>query len=48
MYAFSVDNFKRSPAEVAALMALFETKLHEMLKVRPDCPLGVKPLNISS
>ena len=33
VYAFSIDNFKRSPAEVSALMHLAEVKLQEMLKV---------------
>ncbi len=33
VYAFSIDNFKRSPAEVSALMQLAEVKLEEMLKV---------------
>lgn len=33
VFAFSVDNFKRSPEEVAALMHLAEKKLKEMLQV---------------
>lgn len=33
VYAFSIDNFKRSPAEVSALMQLAEIKLQEMLEV---------------
>ena len=33
VYAFSIDNFKRSQAEVAALMDLAENKLEELLQV---------------
>lgn len=33
VYAFSIDNFKRSQAEVAALMDLAEDKLQELLQV---------------
>ena len=33
VYAFSIDNFKRSEAEVAALMDLAEDKLQELLQV---------------
>ena len=33
VYAFSIDNFKRSQAEVAALMDLAESKLDELLQV---------------
>ncbi len=38
MYAFSIENFKRSPEEVATLMFLAEIKLRELLTVRgPRC-----------
>ena len=33
VFAFSIDNFNRSAAEVQALMGLAETKLQEMLQV---------------
>ena len=33
VYAFSIDNFKRSEPEVAALMDLAEDKLQELLQV---------------
>jgi len=36
VFAFSIDNFNRSAAEVEALMGLAETKLREMLEVH-DC-----------
>ena len=32
VYAFAIENFKRSPEEVAALMTLAEEKLTEMSK----------------
>ena len=37
MFAFSVENFKRSPGEVSVLMWLAETKLEELLQVRSKC-----------
>ena len=40
VYAFSVENFKRSPEEVNALMQLAEIKLQEMLKVSLSWPLS--------
>lgn len=33
-YAFSIDNFKRSPQEVADLMALAEVKYRELMQAR--------------
>ena len=33
VFAFSIDNFNRSPAEVEALMGLAQIKLQEMLQV---------------
>ena len=33
VYAFSIDNYKRPPDEVAMLMALAEAKLQELLHV---------------
>lgn len=33
VYAFSIDNFKRSPQEVAMLMQLAEEKLEELMQV---------------
>ena len=33
VYAFSIDNFKRPPQEVAMLMQLAEEKLEELLQV---------------
>lgn len=43
VYAFSIDNFKRSPEEVATLMQLAETKLLELIQVVrfPACRLLV-------
>lgn len=32
VYAFSIENFKRSPEEVDALMKLAKDKLHELCK----------------
>jgi len=37
VYAFSIDNYKRSSAEVELLMGLAELKLGTMLEVRPVC-----------
>ena len=34
VYAFSIDNFKRPPQEVAMLMQLAEEKLEELMQVR--------------
>ncbi len=34
VYAFSIDNFRRDPHEVAALMCLAEEKLLDLLCVR--------------
>ena len=34
VYAFSIDNFKRPPQEVAMLMQLAEEKLEELLQVQ--------------
>jgi ditrans,polycis-polyprenyl diphosphate synthase len=36
VYAFSLDNFKRSPSEVASLMSLAEAKLAELLRSAPS------------
>lgn len=36
-YAFSIDNFKRSPQEVADLMALAEEKYTELMRVHGFC-----------
>lgn len=33
VYAFSIDNFKRPPQEVAMLMQLAEEKLEELMQV---------------
>lgn len=33
VYAFSIENFSRSPEEVELLMGLAETKLKELLQV---------------
>lgn len=35
VYAFSIDNFKRAPEEVSALMHLAEDKYNELAKVSP-------------
>jgi len=35
VYAFSIENFRRDPAEVATLMALAERKLEELLASAP-------------
>jgi Putative undecaprenyl diphosphate synthase len=35
VYAFSIDNFRRSPDEVSTLMKLACEKYHEMTEVRP-------------
>ena len=37
VYAFSIDNFKRPPQEVAMLMQLAEEKLDELLQVQDGC-----------
>lgn len=37
VYAFSIDNFRRSAEEVATLMALAEAKLLELAEVRLCC-----------
>lgn len=37
VYAFSIDNFKRPPQEVAMLMQLAEEKLEELMQVMM-CP----------
>ena len=37
VYAFSIDNFRRDPREVAALMCLAEEKLLDLLCVRFTC-----------
>ena len=37
VYAFSIDNFKRQPQEVAMLMQLAEEKLDELLQVQYGC-----------
>lgn len=34
VYAFSIDNFRRSPEEVTALMRLAEDKYFELARVR--------------
>lgn len=38
VYAFSIDNYQRSPEEVATLMQLAEDKLAHMLEVRRASP----------
>ena len=40
VYAFSIENFRRSSQEVEALMNLAEQKLAEMLQVPPAQPPG--------
>ena len=35
VYAFSIDNFRRTPEEVSTLMDLAEAKFHELMQVRP-------------
>lgn len=40
VYAFSIENFRRSPAEVDTLMRLAEQKLGELMQVQP---LGISP-----
>lgn len=41
VYAFSIDNFKRPPQEVAMLMQLAEDKLEELLQVwKPRAHVG--------
>ena len=37
VYAFSIENFRRSPAEVDTLMSLAEQKLEELMQVLPLC-----------
>lgn len=40
VYAFSIDNFRRSPGEVSALMALAEDKYGELCRVRARVPVA--------
>lgn len=45
VYAFSIDNFKRSPDEVDSLMELAELKFDELLHVSTDmiiCIVSIK------
>ena len=44
VYAFSIENFRREPSEVALLMQLAEQKLDEILQVN-QCPLKSHCLN---
>jgi len=40
VYAFSIDNFKRPPQEVAMLMQLAEEKLEELMQVMMCACIG--------
>ena len=49
VYAFSIDNFKRPPDEVALLMAMAEAKLQELLHVGTlSVPVRPPDLRVSS